>query len=59
MAQFRMNATKPFYLDGHRYESGDIIEADALCVVRDLIWRGIVVAAPLAINPSSVESVQR
>ena len=52
-----MNATKPFYLDGHRYESGDIIEADALCVVRDLIWRGIVVAAPLAINPSSVESV--
>lgn len=62
MAQFRMKAVRAFRLDGQRYQAGDILGTDALHVVRDLVWRGLVVAAPLPVNgaglPSSVGSTQ-
>ena len=42
-----MRVIMPFSLDGKHYEPGDALGIDALCVVRDLIWRGLAVAVPM------------
>ena len=58
MARFRVRALRLFFLDGCRYECGDALELDDVLVVRSLLDRKLVAAAPIQRNgagmPSSV-----
>ena len=50
MTQFRLSATQAFSLDGRRYDAGDILGVEALCIARDLLWRKLVVSAPIKVD---------
>ena len=44
MAPLRLKALKTFCLDGVLYQPGDVLRVDALAVVKDLLYRKLVVA---------------